>query len=151
VTAPTVTLDERGRRIGEVADELGITARTIRYYEELGLLGEAELRQKGTHRLYTEADVTRLRELLRLRDLLGLSLDELTELADTAQVQLWLKGQWENSTGDDERAVIMRSSIANAQRQLDLVHARLASLADFETQLTDKIARINTALSELGR
>ncbi len=151
MTAPTITLDGRGRRIGEVADELGITARTIRYYEELGLLGEAEQRPKGSHRLYTDSDVTRLRELLRLRDLLGLSLDELTELADTAQVQLLLRGQWEKSTGDDERAAIMRSSIANSQRQLDLVHARQRSLAEFEAQLTDKIARINTALDELGR
>ena len=48
---------ERGYRIGEVAERVGVTTRTIRYYEELGLLGALADRSKGAHRLYTEADV----------------------------------------------------------------------------------------------
>jgi DNA-binding transcriptional MerR regulator len=68
-------------RIGEVAEQVGVTPRTIRYYEERGLL-DREDRPKGAHRVYDEADVARLRELLRLRDLLGLSLEELVELAE---------------------------------------------------------------------
>jgi hypothetical protein len=61
-------------RIGEVAERTGVTTRTIRYYEELGLLEGAE-REKGRHRLYCDSDIARLRELIRLRDLLGVSLD----------------------------------------------------------------------------
>ena len=45
----------------------------------------------------------------------------------------------------------MRSAIANVQRQLDLVHARQRSLADFESQLADKIARISAALADLNQ
>ena len=60
-------------RIGEVAEQVGVTTRTIRYYEELGLLG-SDARSKGAHRLYSEADVARLRELIRLRDLTSLPL-----------------------------------------------------------------------------
>ena len=75
---------EPSYRIGEVAERVGVTTRTIRYYEELGLLGTAAARTKGTHRLYTEADIAHLEELIRLRDLLGLSLDELVGLAEFA-------------------------------------------------------------------
>ena len=64
-------------RIGEVAERVGVTTRTIRYYEQLGLLGPALERSKGAHRLYGEADVARLTELIRLKELLGLSLEEL--------------------------------------------------------------------------
>ena len=39
---------------------MGVTARTIRYYEELGLLGTGTTRERGAHRLYTDADVARL-------------------------------------------------------------------------------------------
>ena len=46
-------------RIGEVAERLGTTTRTIRYYEEIGLLGGGE-REAGRHRIYEEADVERL-------------------------------------------------------------------------------------------
>ena len=48
---------ERPYRIGEVAERVGITTRTIRYYEELGLLGASSERAKGKHRVYTETDV----------------------------------------------------------------------------------------------
>jgi DNA-binding transcriptional MerR regulator len=142
---------DRLRRIGEVADEVGITARTIRYYEQLGLLGEGDGRLKGSHRLYSQSDVDRLRELIRLRDLLGLSLDELTQLADVAQLQQCLREQWANTTGDAERARIMQHSIVNVDRQLDLVHARQRSLADFEAQLIAKRAQISEKLDLVDR
>src|SRR5581483_10889733 len=67
-TTPTKPL-----RIGEVADLLGTTPRTIRYYEEIGLLPDAHDREQGKHRCYTEVDVERVREIMRLRDLLGLT------------------------------------------------------------------------------
>src|ERR1700726_2229679 len=57
-------------RIGDVARLLGTTPSTIRYYEELGLLGEAPARPSGQHRLYTEAEVARVREVMRLKHLL---------------------------------------------------------------------------------
>lgn len=66
-------------RIGEVAERVRVTTRTIRYHEQLGLFGTARERAMGTHRLYGEADVARLEELVRLRDPLGLSLDELEQ------------------------------------------------------------------------
>jgi DNA-binding transcriptional MerR regulator len=81
---------ERSLRIGEVAELTGTTPRTIRYYEEIGLLGSAAEREQGKHRCYTDADVARVREILRLRDLLGLSLDQLSQLleAQSARAEL---------------------------------------------------------------
>ena len=66
-------------RIGEVAEQTGTTPRTIRYYEELGLLGSEAEREQGKHRSYSEADVERIREIVRLKDLLGLSLEQLSQ------------------------------------------------------------------------
>src|SRR3954468_17346894 len=67
-------------RIGDVAREVGTTTRTIRYYEEIGLLEGSGARAAGAHREYTETDVERLREILRFKDLLGVSLEELRAL-----------------------------------------------------------------------
>jgi DNA-binding transcriptional MerR regulator len=67
-------------KIGDVARRVGTTPRTIRYYEEIGLLSPAADRPAGGHRAYGEADVERLREILRLKDLLGVSLDQLRAL-----------------------------------------------------------------------
>src|SRR5205823_10279010 len=73
--SPTAT--EAVLRIGDVARLVGTTPRTIRYYEEIGLLPGGGEREAGRHRAYGERDVERLRDTLRLKDLLGLSLDEL--------------------------------------------------------------------------
>ena len=80
--APVAPERERLLRIGEVAELTGTTPRTIRYYEEIGLLPEATDRVSGKRRLYTQGDADRLAELIRLRDLLGLSLEDLKRLVE---------------------------------------------------------------------
>ena len=65
-------------RIGELAALVGLTERTIRYYEELGLL-ESVQRLEGGTRVYTAQDVRRLKFIRKLK-LLGLSLQEMGEL-----------------------------------------------------------------------
>jgi MerR family transcriptional regulator, repressor of the yfmOP operon len=65
-------------RIGEVAAQVGLTERTIRYYEERGLL-ESVKRLDGGQRVYTVDDVRRLKFILKLK-VLGLSLAEMQEL-----------------------------------------------------------------------
>jgi MerR family transcriptional regulator, repressor of the yfmOP operon len=65
-------------RIGELASRVGLTERTIRYYEELGLL-ESVKRLDGGVRVYTDEDVRRLRYIRKLKTL-GLSLQEMLEL-----------------------------------------------------------------------
>ena len=87
-TAPQA---ERTVRIGELAELTGTTPRTIRYYEEIGLLGSAPDRTQGKHRVYTEADAERLREIVRLRDLLGLSLEQLSQLLEAESARAHLR------------------------------------------------------------
>lgn len=65
-------------RIGDVARRTGLTVRTIRYYEELGLLESVKRMENGL-RVYTADDVRRLRFVQRLK-VLGLSLQEMLEL-----------------------------------------------------------------------
>ena len=79
---------KRELRIGDVARLAGTTPRTIRYYEEIGLLPASGPREPGAHRIYAEQDVERLADLLRLRDLLGVSLEELKRLDTAAQLKL---------------------------------------------------------------
>ena len=143
--------EERTLRIGEVAEQVGVTPRTIRYYEELGLLHGGGARSKGGHRHYTEADVTRLRELIRLRDLLGLSLEELAALADAEEARAALRDQWYGDPTDEERIAILDRGIELSRQQLELVAARRAKLDEFARELNQKVRRLETRRRELGR
>ena len=140
---------ERTLRIGEVAERVGVTTRTIRYYEELGLLGTGATRTKGTHRLYTEADITRLEELIRLRDLLVLSLEELVALAEAEEARAALRDQWAESASDRERARVVNAAIPVVERQLELVRGRQQRLSEFAEELSQKLRSLHDRRAEL--
>ena len=142
---------ERSYRIGDVAERVGVTTRTIRYYEELGLLGTASSRTKGAHRLYTEADIARLEELIRLRDLLGLTLEELAALAEAEEARAALRNQWAESATDNERARIVEAAIPLVERQLELVRARQDRLSEFAGELSEKLRSLRNRQAELKR
>jgi MerR family transcriptional regulator, repressor of the yfmOP operon len=139
-------------RIGEVAKLAGTTPRTIRYYEELGLLPAASERQPGAHRTYAEADVERLTELLRLKDLLGLSLEELKELVEAEGARAELRREWRGGVEDPvRRRQILEQSLTYIARQLDLVRRRRDEIAKLEDELVARRKRARTLLRELDR
>ena len=133
---------EASLRIGEVAQRVGVTPRTIRYYEELGLLSSGSTRDKGAHRTYAEPDVGRLQELIRLRDLLGLTLEELVELAEAEEARAALRGRWEEDPSDEERLRIVEEAIPYVERQLALVRGRQATLDELARELEGKLRRL---------
>ena len=67
-------------QIGEVAERIGLSLRTIRYYEEVGLAAPSA-RSEGGFRLYAEDDVERLRVIMQMKPL-GFSLEEMRELLE---------------------------------------------------------------------
>jgi len=67
-------------RIGDLTERAGVTPRTVRYYESIGLLPPGE-REGNSQHYYTEETVTRLRKIDQLK-LLGLSLDEIRDVID---------------------------------------------------------------------
>jgi len=75
---------ERQYQIGELAGILKMSPRTIRYYEEVGLLNSIK-RVEGAKRIYTDQDLRRLRFIKRLK-LLGLTLVEMKELEDIYRI-----------------------------------------------------------------
>src|SRR3954470_18688484 len=115
--------DEPQFRIGEVAELVGTTPRTIRYYEEFGLLAAPPAHEKGRHRTYDETDVRRLQELIRLRDLLGVSLEELKSLVEAEEARAVLRERWQQSEGAADRHAILEQSRVHVTAQLELVRS----------------------------
>jgi DNA-binding transcriptional MerR regulator len=136
-------------RIGELARRVGATPRAVRYYEELGLL-PARGRPDGTHRLYDAEDVERLRELLRVRDLLGLSLAELREWMEAEAARAQLRERWQAGSPlpDAERGRILEQALRLVHTQLAMVRARCSALEQLEDELVAKRRRLRSLQSE---
>ena len=137
-------------RIGQVAERVGVTPRTIRYYEEIGLLPGGG-RQKGAHRLYDDADVERLGELTRLRDLLNLTLDELKELVEAEEARAVLRARLHATESDEERVEIIGAALPHIDRQLELVRRKKHEMERLDNELVEKRKRGLRRLRELSR
>jgi MerR family transcriptional regulator, repressor of the yfmOP operon len=139
-------------RIGQVAEVTGTTPRPIRYYEEIGLLPSAEGRVPGSHRVYDEGDVERLQELLRLKDLLGVSLEELRELVDHESARAALRREWRSGVEDPvRRREILAEALGHVDRQLELIRRRRDELAKLEGELQSRRRRLRARRRDLGK
>jgi DNA-binding transcriptional MerR regulator len=137
-------------RIGDVARLAGTTPRTIRYYEEIGLLPEAPARPSGQHRLYSAAEVERLREVMRLKHLLGVSLEELKTLLTAEEARAEVRAQLRREDVDPlRRRELLSESLSHIERQLELVEHRAAELAKLKEELSQTRRRVRRHLREL--
>jgi DNA-binding transcriptional MerR regulator len=150
MSAATTAAPERSLRIGELAELTGTTPRTIRYYEEIGLLGGETDRVQGKHRAYTESDVDRVREIIRLRDLLGLSLDQLRKLLEAESARAHLRAELRQTEAPAERRRILEELDHHIATQLTLVRSRLSELSDLAAELEDKQTLVATRIAELS-
>lgn len=122
-------------RIGEVSEQAGVTTRTIRYYESIGLL-PFDPRKVGAHRSYTTATVTRLRKIEQLK-VLGLSLEEIASVIDL---------YFEDPSGRQAKLgvlAILRRHLADARGKVD-------ALQQFCADLELHIARFELWLANPG-
>ena len=119
---------ERLQRIQEVAAALGLTTRTIRYYEEIGLLRPAA-RSGGDYRLYDEDDVERLRFIKDLRDEAGFSLAEISRMLEDEAARTRNRDRFRASTDEIERRAIIADALDRVDRQISSLQSKAERLA----------------------
>ena len=149
-TGPVATpaAPDRTLRIGELAELTGTTPRTIRYWEEVGLLGSGVQRPEGKHRWYTQADVERVSEIVRLRDLLGLSLEQLSSLLEAESARAHLRDELRQTDAPAERKRILEQLLGHITGQLELVRGRLTELDELARELDEKQRLVRQRIRE---
>jgi MerR family transcriptional regulator, repressor of the yfmOP operon len=119
-------------KIQEVADLVGLTPRSIRYYEEIGLLAPAA-RSEGAYRLYDPDDVARLEFIKGLRDDAGFSLAEIGQLLEDENARAANRTRFRASRSAAERRAVLLDGIGRIDRQVATLRAkidRLQSMVD---------------------
>lgn len=123
-------------QIGEVAQRTGLSLRTIRYYEEVGLI-RPSARTKGGFRLYTEPDVSRLNLIKQMKPL-GFSLEEMSDLLSVLDDLDNTAFDTETREGLIDRLAMYRTVVD--ERCADL-RAQLGTAEAFSTDLRSAIER----------
>ena len=140
--------DEALLRIGDVAELTGLTQRTIRYYEELGLL-LPPTRTEGDFRLYSRRDVTRLAEIVRMKNLLGFSLGEIRKIVEGEETRTQLRSEYQATEDAAVRLSKLNQALEVAQSQLDLVTSKIGQMQELRAELETRIARYERLKLEL--
>lgn len=146
LTAPTHD-EPRLLRIQEVAEEVGLTSRSIRYYEELGLLDPG--RSEGAYRLYTTDDIERLRFIKGLRDDAGFSLAEIGQLLEDEVARAKTRERFRTTDDPTERRTLLTEAIARVDRQIATLGAKVDRIEKMIAEARDRRAHLESHIAEL--
>lgn len=136
-------------RIGEVAEQHGVSTRTLRYYQELGLLAPAGS-SPGGNRRYSVADVARLRRILELRDVLGLDLDRIGAILHAEDRLARLRAEFhEGVSPERHRGIVVEAITINREMRAQVL-GKLRALDGFLSELETKAVRYRQVAEELG-
>lgn len=135
-------------QIGEVAERTGVTQRTLRFYEEKGLL-QPPNRLEGGFRLYSEADIQRVERIKRLQQLLGFSLAEIKEMVEAEEVKLQLRAEYRPDSALPEKRNQLLKAIAITERQRDLIAQKVEALVEMQSKLDERLATFNGWMKHL--
>ncbi|GGL77320.1 MerR family transcriptional regulator [Streptomyces anthocyanicus] len=130
-------VDDRHMQIGEVAARTELSLRTIRHYEETGLVIPSA-RSQGGFRLYTETDVARLMVIRRMKPL-GFTLEQMRDLLDATD-----RLDGDARLDPAERAALLervRTYQQAAVEQVEKLRTQLSRAEDFATTLTARLNR----------
>lgn len=129
--APTLTIEQ-------VAAQTGLTKRTLRYYEEVGLLPPTG-RTEGNYRRYTPEDIRRLERIKNLRNLLGFSLADIRDILGAEDERQQIKEAYCQETEASSKIAQLDHADEIIRRQLELIEQKIAGLEHMRSLLLDKM------------
>ena len=139
-------------RIGEVAKLTGLTTRTLRYWEELGLLSPSGYRSGG-ERQYSATDLARVSRIRELQELLGFSLAEVRVVLDTDDIEVLDRVRSEFRSDEPspprERRALLDEGIAANDQLLVRLDDTLARIQAFRDERAAAATRLRTGRAQI--
>ena len=134
--------------IEQVSARTGLTKRTLRYYEEVGLLPPTG-RTEGNYRRYNEEDILRLERIKELRDLLGFSLADIRELLHAEDERGEIKVAYQQETEAATKITQLDRADEIIRSQLHLIEQKMDGLEQMRKGLLTKLDQHKHSREEL--
>jgi MerR family transcriptional regulator, repressor of the yfmOP operon len=143
------TETEASYRIGEVAARTGVSTRTLRYYEELGLI-DLPGKAPGSSRRYTDADVARIERVLELRNVMGFDLERIAQIVRAERRLEGLKDEYHRGVTRKRHAEIVDEATVINDELRAHVADKITLLEDFAADLDRRAKRLDELRTELA-
>ena len=135
-------------QIGEVAQRTGVTQRTLRFYEEKGLVTPAD-RMQGGFRLYSDADIDRVELIKKLQGLLGFTLAEIKEMVEAEEQRAQIRATRCPDRDLPARRQRVQQVVTALRRQLDVVGPKIDQLIEMRADLSERLKAVEQRLAEI--
>lgn len=149
--APDPSRGGPGIPIGEVATLTGVTARTLRYYEELGLISPDSRSAPSQGRRYSPEEIERVRRIREMQEFLGAGLFEIRDALKAEDRLAGLRATYRSTSSTAARAAVLREAATVVERQLKQVGERMRRLRELQIELENRRERHLVQLAELSR
>ncbi|HEY4669939.1 MAG TPA: MerR family transcriptional regulator [Tepidiformaceae bacterium] len=146
MTSEILSPQEGFLQIGEAAARSELTQRTLRYYEEKGLL-RPPTRMDGGFRLYSSEDMARLERIKELKELLGFSLADIKEMLEAEDVKMQIRAEWRKEADASEKAPAMRKARELTKHQIDLIDQKMWKMSEMRNQLAERLEKYDRWLA----
>ncbi len=133
-------MQKRYMQIGEVAERTRLTQRTLRFYEEKGLLA-SPTRMEGGFRLYSDEDVQRIEHILQLKHLLGFSLSEIKAMVDAESEIAELHARYRQESDAAAKLQRIRDGIQLIERQEAVIDQKISQLQEMRARWQEQLER----------
>ncbi|CAO5242037.1 MerR family transcriptional regulator, repressor of the yfmOP operon [Frankia sp. AgKG'84/4] len=133
--------------IGQAAQELGVSVRALRYYQEMGLITPSG-RTTGGNRLYAGEDLDRVRRIRELQTLLGFNLDEIRAILKSEDRLTQVRLEYRAASDDVDRMRLLLEAQAAYQRLRGEVEEKVNRLTAFRDELDERLARTERLLGD---
>ncbi len=135
-------------RIGEVAKLCGVTTRTLRYWEEIGLVAPSEQRH-GTERVYASSEVERAKRIRELQSIMGFSLAEIRVVLETEDVLDKLRHAYRAHARPELRRRLLTDAVEANDKLVARLDDTLERIKAFRDERVAKAARLRVKEAEL--
>ena len=135
-------------QIGEVSERTGLTQRTLRFYEEKGLL-DSPSRMDGGFRLYSEDDVQRIEHIVQLKNLLGFSLAEIKEMVDAESVLNEIRAILRQESMVSTKLERAQEALGVIEQQASLIEQKIEQLQQMRAKWQRRLERYRELYGEL--
>jgi DNA-binding transcriptional MerR regulator len=136
-------------RIGEVAERLGVSTRTLRYYEELHLLDPSGHSPGGSRR-YSQADVERVLHIRELQQVFGFDLDRIRHMLEAEDRLAALRAEFRQGVEAGREAAILHECFDINDRLQQMVAEKIGALEGVMAELRAKAKRYAEFAEERG-
>ena len=135
-------------RIGDAAKFLDISTRTLRYYEELGLIHPTKV-DSNPERYYSKSEIERLQRIKELQDLLGFRLNEIRSFINIEDNLEILRNRYLTTESKEKQLNIIEDAIEINTEILNMIATKLSKVERFQSEISLKVKKLKTLRAQL--